>query len=110
MDCIFCKIVNKEVPSNILLESDSLIVFPDISPKAPVHLLVVSKTHIASAYEIDESNSSLIGQMILAAKQMADANGIAERGYKLVFNIGREGGQTIPHLHMHILGGKSLGE
>ncbi len=109
-DCIFCDIVAHRLKSTILYETDDLIVIPDIMPKAPVHLQVIPKEHIQSAYHLDDAHKALVGSMVLAAKKMAQEKGVGESGYKLVFNVGKEGGQIIPHLHMHVLGGKQLAE
>lgn len=103
MDCIFCKIAKGEVGSETILEDDSIKVFKDINPKAPVHLLVIPKEHVASIAELEERHATLVEKMIYAAKKVANDAGLA--GYKLVFNVGREGGQVVDHLHLHILGG-----
>ena len=107
-NCVFCKIAAHQQDSDILCENDRVIVISDIMPKAPVHLLVMPKEHIVSVNDIDESNSALAGEIIQIAKQQAKDKGIAESGYKLVFNVGKDGGQIIPHLHLHVLGGKQL--
>lgn len=109
-DCVFCNIVNKTLDSQILFENDNLIVIKDILPKAPVHLLVIPKKHIVSVIDLQSSDSTLVGDMILTAKDMALKYGVKDTGYKLIFNVGRDGGQVIPHLHLHLLGGKKLGE
>ena len=109
-DCIFCKIARKEIPSEMLLETDNLFVIKDIHPKAPVHLLVVTKKHIPSINEVANADGTLIGEVVLAAKQQAAAAGIAESGYKLVWNVGKHGGQVVPHIHLHVIGGKQLSE
>ena len=109
-DCIFCNIVNKNLESQILYENGELLVISDILPKAPVHLLVITKKHIISAGHLEPVDSPLIGNMVLAAKEMAAKFGIDQSGYKLIFNVGRDGGQVIPHLHLHLLGGKKLPE
>ncbi len=109
-DCVFCDIVNKILDSQILFENENLIVIKDILPKAPVHLLVIPKKHILSVIDLQAEDSALVGEMILTAKDMALKYGVNETGYKLVFNVGRDGGQVIHHLHLHLLGGKNLGE
>jgi histidine triad (HIT) family protein len=109
-DCIFCNIANKKVASNILYESDNVIIIQDIMPKAPVHVQVMPKRHIQSVNGLTDADAGLITEMILAAKNYAAQAGISESGYKLVLNTGKEGGQIIPHLHMHLLGGKQLEE
>ncbi len=109
-DCVFCNIVKREIQSDILHETDTLIVIRDIMPKAPVHLLVVPKQHIPSITDIEQSHQELMGELIVTAKQVAQDQQIAGSGYKLVFNVGKDGGQVIPHIHLHLLGGKQLSE
>lgn len=104
MDCIFCKIANKEVKGEIIYENDKVIAFKDIHPKAVFHILVVPKKHIESVDKLEENDKELVGEMALAAKNIAEDNNIS--GYKLVINVGRDGGQIVDHLHMHLLGGK----
>ena len=108
MDCIFCKIVNGKIPSDVVYQDEELIAFRDINPVAPVHLLLVPKRHIASLARLDEADSPLMGHMVITASQLAKKEGIAERGYRLVVNSGKEGGQLVPHLHMHLIGGHQL--
>jgi len=107
-DCVFCKIVDGQIPSDIRYENDNLIAFPDINPLAPVHLLVIPRKHVSSLTDLSEEESSLIGEMAGAANQLAKSEGIAEKGYRLVINCGREGGQGVDHLHMHLLGARQL--
>lgn len=109
-NCIFCSIANKTVASNILHETDNVIIIQDIMPKAPVHVQVMPKRHIQSVNGLTNEDSALISEMILAAKDYAATAGIGESGYKLILNTGKEGGQIIQHLHMHLLGGKQLEE
>lgn len=104
MDCIFCKIINREVPSDIIYEDKNLIVFKDIKPKAPIHLLLTPKIHIPSVNDLDEKHKELLGNLFLLAKKIANEKGISD-GYKLLFNVGRKGGQLIDHMHLHLLGG-----
>ena len=94
--------------ADIVFENDQVIVFKDILPKAPVHLLVIPKKHIESVTDLTEADSAMLGQLILTAKEVAEKQGIAESGYKLIFNVGKHGGQVIKHLHIHMLGGKQL--
>jgi len=103
MDCIFCKIANGSVASDTVFEDDVVKAFGDLHPKAPVHVLVISKEHVASIAHLEENHAALIQRMIYAAKRIAKEKGLG--GYKLLFNVGREGGQVIDHLHLHILGG-----
>ena len=109
-DCVFCNIINKTIQSQILFEGGRLIVIKDIMPKAPVHLLVIPKKHIDGVHALSPEDESLAGEMVFTAKEMADKSGVGQSGYKLVFNVGRDGGQVVPHLHLHVLGGKKLGE
>lgn len=105
MDCIFCKIINKEISSDIVYENNKVIAFKDTSPKAPVHILVVPKKHIASIDHIKEGDKELMGELILAAKSIAREKRL--KGYKLLINVGREGGQIVDHIHLHLISGKN---
>lgn len=107
-DCIFCKIINKEIPSEIVFENEVAIAFKDINPKARVHVLVVPKKHIASVNVIAEADIELVGKLIYQAKLLASELDIAGSGYKLIFNCGQDGGQAVSHLHLHLLGGEPL--
>lgn len=107
-DCLFCKICKKTTPARIIKEDQELIVIKDINPKAPIHLLVIPKKHITSIAHLDKKDVGLAGLMIYQAKLLAKRFKIAKRGYKLVFNVGQDGGQVIGHLHLHLLGGKKL--
>lgn len=109
-DCVFCNIINKTIESKIEFEDDKLIVIRDILPKAPVHLLVIPKKHILSVNHVGEADEPMVGEMIFVARQMAEKFGISETGYKLIFNVGRDGGMVVSHLHLHLMGGKNLGE
>ena len=108
MDCLFCKIANGEMSTTFRRQDGDLVAFDDIHPKAPTHVLVVPKRHIESVNALTPADASLVGQLVLAARAIAAETGIAERGYKLVVNCGKEGGQVVPHLHLHLLGGKPL--
>ena len=103
MGCIFCKIINKEIPSEIVYEDNEIMVFKDIKPSAPIHYLAVPKEHIESIMRLENNHQAIISKLIFIAKKAAQDAGL--KGYKLVFNVGREGGQIIDHLHLHILGG-----
>jgi histidine triad (HIT) family protein len=105
-DCLFCKIAAKELPSTILFENDNFLVIEDIHPQAPIHLLVITKKHIQSVDHLVKNDKELIGEMILTAQQVARDQGMNQVGYKLGFNVGKGGGQLIPHLHLHLLGTK----
>jgi histidine triad (HIT) family protein len=104
MKCLFCKIIKKEIPAEIILEDDLFLAIKDIHPKAPIHILVLPKKHIVSAWHLKKADALLAGKLILFANSVAQKSGIA-KGYKLVFNVGRDGGQLIDHLHLHVLGG-----
>ena len=103
MDCIFCKIINKEKPADLVYENDKFIVIKDINPKMSVHLLIIPKKHIHSVDEFEEGDKELIGEMILSAKQIAKEKNLA--GYKLLINVGRKAGQVVDHIHIHLLSG-----
>ena len=107
-DCIFCKIIDKELPADILYEDNNVIVFKDIKPKAPLHILIVPKKHIPSINHLELEDKELIGEIFLVAQKMAKKQGVAETGYRLVFDTGKNAGQTVDHLHLHLLGGKKL--
>lgn len=109
-ECVFCNIAAKTIDSNILHETDDVMIIQDIMPKAPVHVLVMPKRHIVSVNGLTEEDSAMIAELILAAKDYSAKAGVSESGYKLVMNNGKQGGQIIPHLHMHLLGGKQLEE
>jgi histidine triad (HIT) family protein len=102
-DCIFCKITKGEIPSTKVFESDKIIAFNDINPKAKVHILIVPKKHIESIKHLEEMDKELVGEMFLAAQKIAKDKNL--EGYKLVVNVGREGGQLVDHLHLHLLSG-----
>ncbi len=104
-DCLFCKIVNREIPSEFLYEDDDYVVFRDINPAAPVHLLLVPKKHIRSINDLTVDDQSIVGGIFAVAKEMAKKEGVNESGYKLLFNVEKGGGQEIFHLHLHLLGG-----
>lgn len=108
-ECLFCKIINKEIPADVVFEDDQILAIKDIAPAAPVHVLLIPKIHIDSLNEIGTEHLQLMGRIQLAASQLASELGIAEQGYRLVNNCGSWGGQAIFHLHYHLLGGKELG-
>jgi len=101
--CLFCKIIKKEIPSDIVYEDEKVISFKDIHPKAPIHLLILPKKHIPSVDNLEEVDKELVGNLFVVAKNRAKEKNL--KGYKLVVNVGREGGQVIDHLHLHLLGG-----
>ena len=109
MDCIFCKIVNGDIPSNKVYEDDTVLAFHDIAPQMPVHVIVIPKMHIASAAEVNEDNSAVIGYIFEVIPKIAKDLGL-DNGFRIINNCGKDGGQTVNHIHFHILGGKTLGE
>ena len=106
MECIFCKIVKGEIQTGLLFENDRIIAFKDINPAAPVHILIIPKTHIETINDIDDSNYILAGEMIKTAKHLAAEYGLSESGYRLVFNCNKDAGQEVFHIHLHLLGGR----
>jgi histidine triad (HIT) family protein len=107
-DCIFCKIASGEIPSNIVYQDEDVIVFPDIRPLTPVHLLVVPRKHIPTLAHLSDEDTLLLGKMTRAANRVAKEQGIANKGYRLTINSGADAGQIVPHLHMHLMGGRVL--
>jgi histidine triad (HIT) family protein len=107
-DCLFCKIINKAIPATVVHEDEHVLAFRDISPKAPAHLLVIPKKHISTINDIQEDDKNLLGHMIFTAKQLAQTEGLAEDGYRLVMNCNEDGGQTVFHIHLHVLGGRQM--
>jgi len=108
MACIFCKIINKEVPAEIVHEDDKVLAFKDIKPVTPVHLLIVPKKHIPTINHLKQKDRELIGDLFLITKKIAREQGLSKRGYRLIINFGKDAGQTIKHLHLHLIGGKKL--
>jgi len=104
--CVFCEIVAGRNPANIEYEDDEMLAFRDIYPKAPVHLLVIPRRHIESVMALSPEDAPLVGRMVLAAKRIGEARGLAERGYRLAFHCGPDGGQIVYHLHLHFLAGR----
>ena len=111
-DCIFCKIVKKEIPAEILYEDDLVLAFPDANPIVPVHILVIPKKHIESVndLEMNKENEKTAGRLILVARKIAEKKRIDKNGYKLLIRTGEYGGQEVPHIHLHLLGGARLSE
>lgn len=110
MDCVFCKITNKEIKARIVYEDSDVLAFPDVHPLAPVHILVIPKKHIESVNSLARQDIPLAGKMIIVAKEIAEKEGIKDRGYKLLLRVGSDGGQEVPHIHLHLLGGARLAE
>lgn len=108
-DCLFCRVAATEIPADIVFEDDVVIAFRDISPKAPVHILLIPREHISSAASLTDDNGPMLGRMFAVAAQLARDEGIARDGFRLVTNSGSAAGQTVRHLHFHLLGGRQLG-
>jgi len=109
-ECIFCRIAAGEVPSDMVYQDEAFLAFRDISPQAPVHLLIIPKAHVGSLAELAESEQELVVRLVMTAKNLAARERIAEKGYRLVINCGPDGGQQVPHLHLHLLGGRKLAD
>jgi histidine triad (HIT) family protein len=107
-DCIFCKIAEKKIPSKIVHEDDKVVAFDDVNPQAPTHVLVIPRKHVASIAELNEADAGLLEHLMLTGNKIAKQKGIAEGGYRLVVNTGKNGGQTVFHLHLHVLGGRPM--
>ncbi|MEK7578631.1 MAG: histidine triad nucleotide-binding protein [Patescibacteria group bacterium] len=107
-DCVFCKIANKEIPSEIISEDENFVVFKDVNPEAPIHLLVIPKAHIGPVNTLESKDKEIISGLILKAGEIAEKMGISGKGYRLIFNIGRDSGMQVSHLHLHLLAGKPL--
>lgn len=107
-DCLFCKILAGDIPADIIYESESAIAFRDISPQAPTHVLVIPRKHVSTINDLDEEDRALVGDLFLAAKQIAAEEGIDESGYRAVMNCNEGAGQSVFHIHLHVLGGRGL--
>lgn len=107
-ECLFCAIVAGEIPATTVLETDRVLAFRDINPQAPTHVLVIPKTHYPDVAALAAADAALLGEVIGAVQQVAAAEAVSETGYRVVFNTGAEAGQTVPHVHAHLLGGRSL--
>ncbi|HRY52316.1 MAG TPA: histidine triad nucleotide-binding protein [Candidatus Portnoybacteria bacterium] len=110
MDCLFCKIANKEIPVELLFEDDLVVAFKDIKPIVPIHILIIPKEHIESVADMSDKHETLAGRMIMVAKKLAEQFDIAGGGYKLLFRVKSNGGQEVPHVHLHLLGGGKMSE
>jgi histidine triad (HIT) family protein len=107
-DCLFCRIVRREIPATLVYEDDRLIAIDDINPQAPMHVLVIPKVHIATLTDLDGSHDAIIGEMTRRAAAIARERGYADRGFRTVFNTNRDAGQTVFHIHLHALAGRTL--
>lgn len=106
--CLFCRIAQREVPSNIVYEDDQVVAFEDINPQAPFHVLIVPRRHAQSVQELEQTDRPLLGHLMLTGAKLARDKGVADSGYRLVVNTGAHGGQTVFHLHLHVLGGRPM--
>jgi histidine triad (HIT) family protein len=106
--CIFCKIANNEIPAAIVYSSDDVIAFRDLHPKAPLHVLIIPRRHIPSVNDVGDDDAAVLGQLFIAARAVAEAEGVAKSGYRLVMNTGSHAGQTVDHIHLHILAGRPM--
>jgi len=107
-DCLFCKILNGDIPADIVYESDSAIAFRDINPQAPTHVLIIPRKHIATINDLNEEDQEIVGSLYLAAKDIARAEGLSDEGYRAVMNCNEGAGQSVFHIHLHVLGGRAL--
>ncbi len=107
-DCLFCKVAGGQIPATIVHEDDHLVAFRDIDPQAPVHILVIPRAHVSSLDAAADDQADLLGRMLLTARDLARSEGIADDGYRTVLNVGADGGQTVHHIHLHLLGGRAL--
>jgi histidine triad (HIT) family protein len=108
-DCLFCRIVAGDVPAQVVHESEHAVAFRDLNPQAPLHVLVVPRRHVDNAATVSRDDAEITADMLITARRVAEAEGVAESGYRLVFNVGDDGGNTVGHLHLHVLGGRRLG-
>ena len=108
-DCLFCRIIKKEIPASVIYEDDRVLVFNDINPQAPLHALVIPKRHIGSLNELSAGDDGIVGEMVRRAAAVAGDKGYADRGFRTVFNTNAEAGQTVFHIHLHVLAGRGLG-
>lgn len=107
-DCLFCKIVNREIPASIVYEDERILAFNDINPQAPTHVLVVPKAHIATLNDVSPQDDQIVGELVRRAAAIAKTRGISAGGFRTVFNTNREAGQTVFHIHLHLLGGRAM--
>jgi len=107
-DCLFCKIVNREIPASIVYEDERILAFNDINPQAPTHVLVVPKAHIATLNDVSAQDDQIVGELVRRAAAIAKTRGISAGGFRTVFNTNREAGQTVFHIHLHLLGGRAM--
>ncbi len=109
-DCLFCKIIKGDIPSDKVYEDEEILAFKDINPAAPIHILVIPKKHISSLIDIEPEDEMLIGKIYSVINKIAEQQGVKEKGYRVIVNCGEDGGQEVMHLHFHLLAGRKLGE
>jgi histidine triad (HIT) family protein len=109
MDCLFCRIVSGDIAATAVVETESTLAFRDLNPVAPTHVLVIPKAHVRDASTVGPEHASVLADMVTTAQAVAAADGIAESGYRLVFNVGADSGNSVPHLHLHVIGGRPMG-
>ena len=107
-DCLFCKIRDGDIPADAVYENDDILAFKDVNPQAPTHILIVPRKHIASVNDLEDEDADIMGKMMLAAQDIASFEGVAVNGYRLVVNCNADAGQTVFHIHMHLLGGRNM--
>lgn len=107
-DCIFCRIAQGDIPCERVYEDDDVLAFSDLSPQAPVHVLIIPKRHIQSAQTLTEADDQMLCRLFAAARRIAAEQGLSDNGYRIVTNVGADGGQSVPHLHLHLLGGRTM--
>jgi histidine triad (HIT) family protein len=107
-DCLFCKIISRQIPARVVYEDEAVLAFEDIRPQAPVHILLIPKDHFSSLVEASEERSGLLGRLLLLARDIARKKSLEGTGYRIVLNTGRDSGQEVPHLHFHLLGGRKM--
>ena len=108
VDCLFCIIINREIPRDIIYENEHILAFNDINPVAPVHILIIPKEHISTLNDIDENHTQTMGELFLAAKAIASKEGLSDSGYRTVFNCNKDAQQTVFHIHLHLIGGRKM--
>jgi len=107
-DCLFCRIVDGDIPADVIYQSDVAIAFRDINPQAPTHVLIIPRRHVSTINDLNAGDEELVGNLVLAAKEIARQEGLAENGYRVVMNCGEEAGQSVFHMHLHLLGGRLM--
>tara|TARA_B110000438_G_scaffold59117_1_gene59187 strand:- start:2912 stop:3256 length:345 start_codon:yes stop_codon:yes gene_type:complete len=107
-NCLFCQIISRKIPAEVVFEDERLLAFRDIEPKAPIHILIIPKVHISTLDDIKTDHKELVGHIIKVASELARVEGISDTGYRTVFNCKKDGGQTVYHIHLHLLGGREL--